>query len=549
MSDTFTLKGRVKNALAIKYAERVRKGGPGSGFFYHAGRSATHQRGGSIRGPRRFDMPLPDEASQIIRALHAAGGHAVVVGGAVRDFVSGKTPHDFDLASSFSIDEARTVLNAAGHKTFDSGAAHGTLTVFGHQGGQYELTMFRRDVNADGRHAEVEHTTDLLEDLQRRDFTCNALAYSPEDNGGPRLWGPGENGSPDEALKDIRHGVVRFVGNGYDRLVEDRLRALRGVRIANKNGWRLDPTAVAAIGQARDAGLFPGPLSQERVRDETIKMLALPNGVACIEEMRELGLLAIFHPEIQKMVGVEQNAYHYPYTVYEHTLRAADGHMEVYHPAFAELLAHPFSLSETEAARAGMRLTMLCHDMGKAADRPDENGQMVPVAQLSDRPGYGYTFYGHEEAGVPVAAAMLDRLHFSAALKAQVLLGVREHMAVPDANSSPQAIRRWARKLGTSVDWMLAVAHNDRACIPGIGREAADAGLSHVQAVLAAAPPVTAKFPVTGADVLTALGYTTPPKTGDPRVGKIMAQLKDWVDADPARNDREQLLAHLPSLL
>jgi poly(A) polymerase/tRNA nucleotidyltransferase (CCA-adding enzyme) len=223
---------------------------------------------------------LQPEVGAVLRALPGARA----VGGAVRDHLAGRPIHDVDVAAPFPPEEIGARLKEAGLKVFETGLAHGTLTAV-LAGRPVEVTALRRDVATDGRHAEVEWTTDWAEDAARRDFTINAMSMEPDGTLHDLFGG----------VADLRAGRVRFVGDAATRLREDYLRALRFFRFQARYGvGEPDPAAVSAIAEAVP-GL--GRLSAERVWAEIKRILEAPDPVASLRLMDSTGVLPAVLPE------------------------------------------------------------------------------------------------------------------------------------------------------------------------------------------------------------------------------------------------------------
>ncbi|HET7457555.1 MAG TPA: hypothetical protein VFJ74_07860 [Gemmatimonadaceae bacterium] len=226
-------------------------------------------------------LPVPDEAVQIARTLERAGHEAWCVGGGVRDALLGHPGLDWDFATSARPEEVRRLFR----RTVPVGIEHGTIGVLDARGTLHEVTTFRRDVHTDGRHAVVEFGASLDEDLARRDFTINAIAYSPQ---------RGELRDPFGGREDLARGLVRAVGDPAERMREDRLRALRAIRFAARFGFEIEPATWRAIVQSAP---HLGRLSPERVKQElekTMEQVAKP--AAALRRWRDSGALAVLVP-------------------------------------------------------------------------------------------------------------------------------------------------------------------------------------------------------------------------------------------------------------
>jgi tRNA nucleotidyltransferase (CCA-adding enzyme) len=229
-------------------------------------------------------VPVPEEVLEIARVLEAAGHEAWCVGGALRDTLLGDPHSDFDLATSARPEEVQRLFR----RTAAIGVEHGTVGVIDRTRVMHEVTTFRRDVETDGRHAVVEYGASLEEDLARRDFTINAIAFHPL---------RGEWRDPHSGMKDLQAGMVRAVGDPAARFREDYLRILRAIRFAARFGFTIDPATWQA---AREAARGLGRLSAERVRDEWFKGLRSARELETLVRLwHESGAAAAWLPELQ----------------------------------------------------------------------------------------------------------------------------------------------------------------------------------------------------------------------------------------------------------
>ena len=272
----------------------------------------------------------------------------------------GVAPHDWDITTSARPDEVKALFG----RTIDTGLKHGTVTVMCDRE-PYEITTYRVDgIYEDGRHPkEVRFTASLAEDLKRRDFTINAMAYS-EETGVVDLFG---------GLQDLSDGVIRAVGNPRERFGEDALRIMRAFRFAAKLGFKVEENTRAAAMQL--AGSLER-ISWERIRDELEKILLSPQP-QMVRELWRAGITAVILPEFDRCMETPQNNPHHCFDVGEHTLKC---------------------LQEVRADKV-LRLTMLLHDMGK------------PLCRSTDEKGIDH-FYGHPETGEKIALQILQRLKY-----------------------------------------------------------------------------------------------------------------------------------------
>ena len=233
------------------------------------------------------ELKPPPAVLQITRDLEKAGFQAWCVGGAVRDALLGHVHLDWDLATDATPDQVRTVFGRK--RTIPVGIDFGTVGILDEKGVMHEVTTFRRDVRTDGRHAEVEFGASLDEDLARRDFTINAIAFSPT---------TATLHDPFEGRKDLKARVVRAVGTAADRMREDRLRALRAIRFASRFGFEIESATMQAI---KESAPHLTRLSAERVKQElekTMDQLAKPS--QAIRLWLETGAMKVLVPELAR---------------------------------------------------------------------------------------------------------------------------------------------------------------------------------------------------------------------------------------------------------
>lgn len=483
-------------------------------------------------------FPIEKDLRNAVKRMADAGYKVWVVGGAVRDFLSGKEPHDIDGATDAPPEETMRVFGK--QVKFDAGGqAHGVVRV---QEGKtiFELTTLRHDVETDGKHAKVSFTTNIVDDLQRRDLTVNALAFDPATG---ELWGPGKDGDPTQALEDLKNHVIRFVGNGHQRIVEDRSRALRAVRFAIKLNSDLSPETMRDIKTAVASGLLDDRdiLSAEAIRKELLRTLSFPDGGRGLRLWKETGMLYRFFPELKAAEFQAQNHHHAGVQVLEHifrTVERADVPDDV--PPLFDELADELGVSRKAAARAILRLTMLMHDSAKPLTAKEKPGQ----------PGE-YSFIGHEGKGAELADLWSKQLKMTNRMTALVVAGVKEHMAVPHPNDQGEweetdsSIRRWARRLAEEnkalvesgldiVGWMLAIREADWTAQ---GRAPKDTGAAHIRAKVAEALSNPTKPAISGDIVMRLTGLT--PKAGGRTIGAIIKVVAEYKDAHPKASDAE----------
>ena len=435
-------------------------------------------------------IQLPEKVAFIIKTIQDAGYEAYAVGGCVRDSILGRTPDDWDITTSAKPEQIKALFK----RTVDTGLKHGTVTVLLERQG-FEVTTYRIDGKyEDSRHpSQVIFTADLLEDLKRRDFTINAMAYNEQ------------TGLVDafDGLKDLKEGVIRCVGNPRERFEEDALRIMRAVRFAAQLGYRIEKETEEAIRQ-----LAPTleRISAERIQVELVKLLVSPYpdylGMAW-----ELGITAVILPEFDAAMGCEQKNRHHRYTVGEHTLRA---------------------LAAAAPDRV-LRLTMLLHDLGK------------PQALTFDKEGVAH-FYGHEEISADIARRILRRLKFDNDTIYKVTKLVLYHDYGCDVDPDRRTVRRAIHKIGEDIFPLLpAVRRADLAAQSDYMRKEKEARLADwehcYEEILRLQECVSLKdLAVTGRDLIQA--GMQPGR----ELGETLQRMLEAVLEDPARNTKEYLL-------
>lgn len=340
-------------------------------------------------------LKIPSNAKTIIDTLGGSGFEAYVVGGCVRSALMGIEPHDWDICTNAKPDELKKVF--AGFETVDFGLKHGTLAVMA--GGElFEVTTYRVDgVYADNRHPEsVTFTDDLTLDLSRRDFTCNAIAYS-ERTGLIDPFG---------GANDINSKLLRCVGDPDKRFNEDALRIMRGLRFASLCGFSVEETTSRSIHQ--NAFLLKN-IAAERIRVELEGMLTGDNVAEVLNEYRDV--LTVFMPELGETFDFPQRTKHHCYDVWRH-------------------IVHSVEAVEPDAL---LRMVMLLHDIGK------------PRAHTTDESGCDH-FKGHPMISAELGEAILKRLRFPNEFVADCLLLVDYHDV--RYNGSAKQIKRLLQRLG-----------------------------------------------------------------------------------------------------
>ena len=323
-----------------------------------------------------FAIHPPEAVRELLEKLRSAGFAAYAVGGCVRDTLLGLTPHDWDLCTSALPEEMRAVFRD--EHTAETGLRHGTLTVI-RDGVPYEVTTFRVDgTYTDHRHPDsVSFVDSIAEDLARRDFTVNAMAWSPEAG----------LTDPFGGREDLAAGVIRCVGDPRHRFDEDALRILRALRFASVYDFSIDPATDSA---ARELAPTLKGVAGERVREELLKFLCGKGAGRILRAYPDI--LSEIIPEIRPMVGYDQRNHHHSFDLWEHTVRAVEG----------------------VPAEPDFRLAMLLHDSGK------------PAARTFDEKGEAH-YRGHPEISAEIALRVCDDLRLDHASRDRVVRFVRYH--------------------------------------------------------------------------------------------------------------------------
>jgi tRNA nucleotidyltransferase (CCA-adding enzyme) len=434
-------------------------------------------------------IKLPPSVKMIIDSLEAAGFEAFAVGGCVRDSILDREPDDWDITTSAHPADVKRLFS----RTVDTGIDHGTVTVL--TGGRaHEVTTYRVDGEyRDFRHPEeVSFTSSLSEDLARRDFTVNAMAYN-EKTGLVDLFG---------GMDDLQRKVIRCVGNPEERFAEDALRILRAVRFSAQLGFQIDRRTMRAI---RGLAQNLSKISAERICTELMKLITSDHPMY-LKKAWELGITKVILPEFDAMMETPQHTpYHY-LNVGEHTLAA---------------------MNAVQNDKI-LRLTMLLHDTGK------------PARRTTDHWGIDH-FKEHGPVSVEIADRVMHRLKMDNDTIKRVKILIRYH----DWRMHPEEkeVRRAMAKVGADLfPYLMQVQYADAMAQSDYIKEQT---LERIMNVWDVSRKIEAEhqcislsqLAITGRDLME-IGYPQ-----GPEIGKALHQALDAVIDEPEKNNREFLLS------
>lgn len=429
---------------------------------------------------------------EICKELRNAGERAWVVGGCVRDTLRGEQVNDWDVATTARPEKVQDTF----HRVIPTGIDHGTVTVLW-KGQAFEVTTLRGEgMYSDGRRPDsVVFVSDIEEDLARRDFTVNAIAYDPVDS---RVV------DPFGGLADMESGILRAVGKASERFQEDGLRILRGARFVATLEFELEPETEAAFAGALDTFRKVSP---ERVREEWLKAMKARAPSRAFEVMRRTGILEVTYPELLEQVGCEQNQWH-AYDVWDHTMRVLD-----------ESDGDPIE-----------RVAALLHDVGKPRTRAKSD-------KTND-----WTFYHHETVGADMADRWLREYRFSNDERSLITALIRHHLICYSSEWTDAAVRRFIKRVGAdNVDPLLRLGEADAL---GKGRHVEEelAALKELRGRVAheleeGGALTTRDLAIGGNDVIPLLEGGA-----GPAVGQILRALLEKVIDDPSLNTRDKLM-------
>lgn len=438
---------------------------------------------------------LPKPVKMIIDILEKNGYEGFAVGGCVRDVMLGREPKDWDITTNAHPTEVKKLFN----RTIDTGIKHGTVTVMINHVG-YEVTTYRIDGDyEDGRHPNsVEFTSNLLEDLKRRDFTINAMAYN-DSRGLVDAFG---------GLEDLKKGIIRCVGSPKERFTEDALRIMRAVRFAAQLGFVIEENTARAVRELADN---LQQISMERIQAE-LHRLILSDNPHMIRDAYRLGITKVVLPEFDTMMETGQNSPYHCYNVGEHTIR----------------------VMEYVRNDRYLRWAALLHDVGK------------PQKHTVDVQGIDH-FHGHEEVGGDMAKKILKRLRMDNKTIDTVskLVKYHDYPLTPDGRS----LRHSISVIGKDIyPLFLELRRGDLAGKNDYSKELNakifdEIDIIYEEICRTNCPVSIGELAVNGKDLIEA---------GVPKgkaIGDILDKLLEMVLDEPERNNREYLLEQVIQFL
>ena len=438
-----------------------------------------------------FKIYIPDRAKYLIKLLENTGYEAYIVGGCVRDYFRDRDPHDWDICTNARPDQVCAILAGNNIKIIETGLQHGTVTAH-YDDYDYEITTFRTDGEySDNRRPDcVEFVGDVIEDLSRRDFTINAMAYS-DWTGLVDPWG---------GYGDLCNGIIRCVRDPDDRFQEDALRIMRALRFASTCGFKIEVNTADAI--HRNKHLLKS-IAAERIQAELCKLLCGKGVLDILLEYKDV--MAVIIPELEPCIGFNQNNPYHKYDVYDH-------------------IAH--AVASYWSADMSVKMALLLHDIGK------------PECYTEDYNG-GH-FHGHSVNSMRIAMDVVERLKFDNKTKSEIVDLVLYHDS--DIHPGVRSVKRWLNKIGPDMfDKLIEVKIADIRAHSEINRDSRMDDIIEVhalsQVIIFEEQCFTMKdLAVNGRDVM-ALGVET-----GPIVGKVLNHLLGMVLDEKIANDRDVLI-------
>ena len=370
---------------------------------------------------KELQNKIPTGVLWTLQTLQDAGYESYIVGGCVRDLIIGREPNDWDVTTNATPEQIIEVFEKTERRVVYENN-FGTVGIINQELEQtdpsyaIEITPYRTEGNySDNRRPdEVSFSTDIHEDLMRRDFTINAMAYDPMND----ILIDDFNGQ-----EDLKNKIIRTVGVADERFTEDALRIMRAVRFSAQLGFVWNTETVESI--RIHAGRLEN-ISAERIRDEFIKLVDADYAMGGIISLQKFGLLKYIVPELEEGIGIEQGGTH-DFDVWTHLVKSLEHGTNKDYPFYVKISA-------------------LFHDIGKPRSRRAANGRGTKE----------WTFYGHEVIGARMTTDILKRLKFSKDLSEKVITLVRYHMFFSDPDAiTLSAVRRMVKNVGKELIWDL----------------------------------------------------------------------------------------------
>ncbi len=448
----------------------------------------------------KYIMKIPDKVKFVVKKLQEKGFEAFIVGGCVRDFLTKRKPQDWDVTTNAVPKEIGKIFsksylnNKFATVTVQTGSKKPSLK-------EIEVTTYRIDEKyTDKRHPDkIKFAKTLKEDLKRRDFTVNAMAMDLK----------GKVVDPFEGKKDLEKKTIRAVGDPKERFSEDALRMMRVARFATTLNFKIEKETAKAI---KNNSLWLKAISNERIRDEFMKIIISKRAAWGIDLLRELGLLKHIIPELEKGYGVTQNKHHI-YDCYEHAILS-------------------LKYAAKQKYNKYVRLAALLHDIGKPEVKEGEGNEA--------------TFYNHEIVGTKMTYQILNRLRFSKKDIEKVAKLVRYHLFYYNVDEvGESSVRKLVRNVGLeNMDELIQVRKADRI---GSGCPKAEPyklrHLRYMTEKVSKDPISVEMLKVNGNDIMEILEISPGPKIGD-----ILDILLGYVLEDPKKNKKSFLKKEIKKL-
>lgn len=438
---------------------------------------------------------IPPDVRGILMTLKRAGFEAYAVGGCVRDSLLGKKPQDWDICTSARPEQTLSIFDHC----VPTGIKYGTVTVL-RGDNSFEVTTFRgEDGYTDSRHpGQIRFLDSLYEDLARRDLSINAMAADPD----------GVVTDHFDGLHDLRHGLIRAVGDPQERFTEDALRILRALRFAARLGFSIEPRTAQAIHDLKDTLL---KISSERIRKELSGLLIGTGAEGILRDYADV--IAVILPDLAPAMGFAQHNPHHLYDVYEHSIRCVSRVPE----------------------RETLRLAALLHDIGK------------PHCFQRDENGIGH-FYGHPKKGGEICGSLLRRLHYDNKTISHVTTLVREHDIYLQPTTE-KALRRNLSCFGEDIlRDLIALRRADALATGTAEEETLSKSLGETEALLENLLVQEGRFTLSDLAIngndLMALGVPR-----GPSIGRILNRLFDGVIQGIYENRRDSLVRYAQTLM